>query len=107
MDAHSDLKDLTPGQLERAQSLAKEGYSPEQIETFLRAERRIAEGFRLRALPGMERISHSEEKLAKQWFQGGLSADTVAQKLSERREAHEAVRAARRAIQSKAPRLPE
>ena len=105
MDAPDDRQDLTPGQRERADSLAREGYTSEQIEVFLRAEWRVAQLFQLRTL--LPRLSNSEEKLAKQWTQSGLSAKLVSEKLLARRQAHFDVKAARKASQNKVPRPQE
>ena len=105
MDASDDQNKLTPGQEERAQSLAREGYTSEQIEVFRKAEWRVAQLFQLRTL--LTRLSNSEEKLAKQWTQSGLSAQAVAEKLLARRQAHREFKAARKASQNKVPRPPE
>jgi hypothetical protein len=88
MDALSDLKDLTPGQLERAQSLAREGYTPAQIELFLKAEWRVAQSLLLPTLPDMGQMTNSEQKLARQWLQGSMTAFDVAAKIRQRRLDH-------------------
>ena len=83
------LDEPTEGQRVRAESLAADGYAPEEIAQFRRAEWKVAQRIALDRRTDLQPLTGSEEKLAKQWLSGNMPAAAVAERVLERRREHQ------------------